>query len=66
MAYQIYKKRAWKRNKSWPDGFEPCSGARKAVVMYTDDIAEARRICKEHNDQRRYKDDPFCEFTSDY
>ena len=61
---RIFKRRAWKRNRDWPDGWEPDGAAQKTTVKYTDDIKEARRICAEHNGQRKSQGDQFCEFEN--
>lgn len=59
---EVFKRKAWKRNKSWPEGWEPYVG-RKTHVCYVDTADQARRICKEHNDNRSGRGDTFCEFT---
>jgi len=65
MANQvIFKRAAWKRNKSWPDGWEPYVG-RKAYVTTVDSIEKAQRICKQHNDARKNRGETFCEFTAE-
>jgi len=61
----IFKRAAWKRNKSWPDGWEPFGSARKTYVTTVDSTEKARAICKQHNDQRTSKGDTFCEFTAE-
>lgn len=58
---EVFKRRAWKRNKSWPGGYEPHVG-RRTHVCYVDTPDQARAICKQHNDNRKTKTDTFCEF----
>jgi hypothetical protein len=48
-TYRVFKRRPWKRNKSWPNGWEPHGGARKTTVRWGCSVEEARRICKEGN-----------------
>lgn len=60
----VFKRKAWKRNKNWPGGYEPHVGRRTIVAEV--DIDTARRMCKEHNDQRKSRSDPFMEFTASY
>lgn len=56
MSIRVFKRKVWKENKSWPEGFEPYGAARKTTILTLPDneegIAEARRICKDANDGR--------------
>jgi len=31
---KVFKRKAWARNPSWPDGWEPYAGGRKTHVCY--------------------------------
>jgi len=59
---EVFKRRAWKRNKSWPGGFEPYHG-RRTHVAYVETADQAREICIPANKERTRKDQPFYEFT---
>ncbi len=61
----IFKRAVWRRNKDWPDGWEPFANARRTYVKTVDSIEEAQRICKQHNDARKTRGDTFCEFTDE-
>jgi len=66
MANQvIFKRSVWRRNKEWPEGWEPFGGGRKTYVKTVGSADEARSICKQHNDARSSKGDPFCEYTAE-
>ena len=58
---RIFKRVAWKRNKSWPGGWEPYVG-RKNYIKVVDTEAEARTFCMAHNDERKSKGETFYEF----
>lgn len=65
-TYQVFTRTSWKHNPKWPNGREPHMG-RKKVLGYAETLKEARKMCKEWNDNnppgplgRR------AEFTSDY
>jgi hypothetical protein len=47
--YRVFKRRPWKRNPSWPGGWEPFGGARKRTVDKDLTIDEARRLCEQGN-----------------
>ena len=61
----VFKRRAWTRDKDYPGGWRPHVGRRTRVAV-VDTIEQARRMCKEHNDARKSRGDPFMEFTSNY
>lgn len=48
-TYRVFKRRPWKRNKAWPQGWEPDGGACKTTVQSGVGIETARRICQEGN-----------------
>jgi len=61
---KVFKRKAWARNPSWPDGWEPYAGGRKTHVCYVNNIDEARAVCKKGNSERKSRGDPFYEFTA--
>ena len=60
---QIFKRAAWKRNKDWPEGWEPWSTAPRRHVRYVQTEDEARAICIPANKARKSMGDVFYEFT---
>jgi len=48
-TYRVFKRRPWKRNKSWPQGWEPFGGARKRTIEHGLTYAEALRTCENRN-----------------
>lgn len=65
MSIKVFKRVAWKRDRNSLDGWSPYALAPKRHVCYVDTVEQARIICKEHNDNRISRGDPFCEFTSE-
>jgi len=63
--YWVFKRKAWVRDPTYPGGWKPFVG-RKTHVAYVDTPDEARRICGEHNRNRKSRGEPFCEFTAAY
>jgi len=45
---QIFKRKVWEKDPSYPGGYAPHNGMRTNVKV-VDDEEEARRICKESN-----------------
>ena len=50
MAYRVFTRNWWKENPSWPDGLEPHLGRKKILREGVETEEEARKICKEYND----------------
>ena len=61
--YRVFKRKAWIRDNNHYGSWKPYVG-RKTTACYVGSIEEARRICKEHNDARTSRGQPFCEFES--
>ncbi len=61
---KVFKRRAWKKNPAYADGYEPYSTAPKTHVCYADNEDDARAICREHNQKRVAKDSHFYEWTT--
>lgn len=49
--YHVFKRKVWKKNASWHDGFEPCHG-RKTTVKHVENETAARAICREANNAK--------------
>jgi len=47
MSYQVFTRRWWKLNPSWPDGREPDATDRKRNLCVVDTEEEAREACRE-------------------
>lgn len=66
-TYKVSKRSAWKRNPSWPGGWEPYVG-RKLTVKHGCSLEEARRLCREGpankllREGREYRGHTFYEF----
>ena len=69
--FQVFKRKAYRPNKSWPDGFEPAGDCRKTPVCRVETREEARAICQKSNSERpptgtkAYYNFVWCEFESD-
>lgn len=50
--FEVFKRRAWKKNSEWPNGYEPDPTARRTHVCYVGTRDEARAICRPENDKR--------------
>ena len=59
---EVFKRRAWKRNPAWPEGWEPDSAGRITHVCFVDTVEQARAICKPENEARTSRGDVFHEF----
>jgi hypothetical protein len=66
MSYRIFRRKTWKRNPSWPDGYEPMAvpmdSCRTIATVETRD--EAIEYCTERNDARTHHfESAFYEWT---
>ena len=52
MSYQIFKRKAYKPNPDWPEGFEPHGSAYKTNIKIVETEVEAKMICESHNVKR--------------
>jgi hypothetical protein len=69
-TYRVFKRAAWKRNPSYPGGWEPYVG--RALTVKTGlTLEEARRLCREGpankalREGREYRGLTFYEFDHD-
>ena len=56
----IFKRKCWELVNG---KYKPFNG-RKTHVRYVDNEEIAREICMSHNNERKTKADPFCEFET--
>lgn len=49
MAYNVFHRTWWKRNKSWPGGREPHCGRKHYIQKRVATEDEARSICRQYN-----------------
>jgi len=50
MKFEIFKRKAYRKNSDWPYGYEPHGGARKTTIKVVESESEAQSICVGHND----------------
>jgi len=48
--YNVFTRTWWRRNKSWPDGLEPCIGRKTYLHRKVASEERARELCKVYND----------------
>ena len=50
MAYKVFHRTWWIKNKDWPGGREPGAGRKTTLAKRVETVEEARAICKQYND----------------
>lgn len=59
MPYNVFHRKWWKDNPSYPNGLEPDGTDRKKHIAYASNENEAREICRDWNNNHepgRYSD----------
>lgn len=56
MSFRVFKRKVWKANSKWPNGFEPVNKpiAKCPTVAEVPTEREARVICEEQNAEARH------------
>ena len=66
MSYRIFQRTVWKRNPSWPNGYEPQAVPMDScrTIATLDTRQEAVDYCTERNDNRTHEyESAFYEWT---
>lgn len=68
MSFRCFERVAWRKNSSWPHGYEPQAVPMDEceTVAEFDSREEAVEFCTEHNDEREHEyESPFYEWTEE-